>query len=654
MIVVAFFVLWIGGISVRLVHLQVTQHEWLKEKAMDMRQDVKQSRMLRGTIRDRNDRALAMSLRVKTLYADPTEIADPDAAANYIAKALKLDAKQISNQIRHGRKSNKRFVAIAKKLDDETVQKVNKALDNPDLKKHDLPNFAGLHWREDQKRSYPYQSLAAQVVGFSNDSDDGMAGIEMSQDDILHGAVIRKLQERDRFGRIYDEVITEREAPGDVVLTIDAGFQYITEQALERGVRESNAKSGMAVVMSPKTGEILAIANYPTFDPNTIKEKNLEDISNKAVQAVYSPGSVFKIITYGSGLEKRLFTPTDRISSGSGTIEIANHRFTDSHAVGTVSYSQAMAHSSNVCAIKTGMSVGRQDFYALVRKMGFGTKTGVELPAETQGIVRPVNKWNGDSLASMSIGYEIGVTALQMTSAFATIANNGIRVQPHIIKEIRRSGEQPKTVTEVKQTQIVSTETARDLRIMLKQVVMTGTGRRAQLNGYTVAGKTGTAWKFNAKSKSVDSSKYISSFIGMAPADDPEIVVSVVMDEPKGGSRDGGRVAAPVFKEIAQHLLQELKVMPDAPIKQENFVAEDIPEIPVGDPAVSDLRANDDKAETDPQQKISPPPAVKKKSKEPKKTTEKKESAADRLTAMRPGRYDIEDFIGADTFKLET
>ncbi len=653
MFVVAFFVLWIGGISVRLVHLQVTQHAWLKEKALDMRQDVRHTRMLRGTIFDRNERALAMSLRVKTLYADPAEIADTDLAAKVIAKALKLDANQIAAQLRQGKEGKKRFVAIAKKLDDEAAQKINKALDTPEIRKADLPNFTGLHWRDEQKRSYPSQSLAAQIVGFSNDADDGMAGIEQSQDDILHGAVIKKVQERDRLGRIYDEAITERDAPSDVVLTIDSAFQYMVEQALERGVRASAAKSGIAIVMVPKTGEILALANYPTFDPNTIIEKSTENISNKAIQAVYSPGSVFKLVTYGSALEKKLFNPTDEIDSGNGTIEIAKHKFTDSHQIGRVSYSQALAHSSNVCAIKTGMSVGREGFFAMVQKMGFGTRTGIELPAETQGIVRPLDKWNGDSLASMSIGYEIGVTALQMTSAFATIANNGTRVQPHIIKEIRHFDEQPKTVTQASQTQVVTAETARDLRTMLKQVVLTGTGRRAQLNGYTAAGKTGTAWKFNAKSKSIDSSKYISSFIGMAPADNPEIVVAVIMDEPKAGARDGGMVSAPVFKEIAEQLLHEMGVPTDATVKHEALIAKDIPEAP---PAkdVNEKNPSDGKKDAVSKPKIAVPLPEKVKPKELKKTNEKKIPDSGKLTAWFVRQLDPRELEYIRNTEIET
>lgn len=635
MLVVAVFILWIGGISIRLVNLQVTQHAWLKERATDIRQDVKQTRMLRGTIFDRNERALAMSLKVKTLYADTTEMTDTDAAAKTIAKALGLNANQITAQLRQGKQANKRFVPIAKKLDDEAAQKVNKSLDSPDVKKADLPNFIGLHWRDDQKRSYPYQTMAAQVVGFSNADDNGRAGIEQSQDEILHGAVIKKLQERDRLGRVYDETTVEREPPGDVVLTIDTAYQYIAEQALENGARAAMAKSAMAIVMNPKNGEILALANYPTFDPNTITDSIAEHIGNKAIQSVYSPGSVFKLVTYGSALEKHLFSPEDKIDAGNGSITVAGHEFSDHHT-GTMTYSEALAHSSNVCAIKTGMKVGREDFFSMVQKMGFGSRTGIELPAETQGIVRPIDKWNGDSLASMSIGYEISVTALQMASAFATIANNGVRNQPHIIKEIRRSDEQPAIVTPSQQTQIVTAETAKNLRTMLRQVVIDGTGRRAQLNGYTVAGKTGTAWKFNAKTKSVDSSKYVSSFIGMAPADNPEIVVAVVMDEPGVGARDGGQVSAPVFRDIAQQILREMNVATDLAVKPESTVAKEIPETPAK--VTADKKAADAKAGASEKPKAVQAPAAK--DKPVKKTNEKKFPEAGKLTALLTEHFD--------------
>lgn len=616
MLIVAVLVLWMGGIGVRLVHLQVTKHEWLKDRADDQRRNVKKSKMPRGTIYDRNGRALAMSVRVNTLYADPTQIEDTKAAATAIAKVIGGKEKDLAEQLTEAKADERRFLPLAKDLDSKAVERINQALDDPSVKKPDAPNFNGLHYREDQRRSYPYQTLAAHIIGFSNAEGIGQAGIEQSQNEILFGAVIKKLQERDRLGRVYDETVSEKEPPKDVVLTINMPVQFMVEQALAKAVSNSQAKSGMAIVIDNKTGEILALANHPTFDPNKLNEITHENLSNAAVQQVYSPGSVFKLITYSSALERKMITPEEEIDSGNGSIEVAGHRFTDSHSIGRVNYAKAFAHSSNVCAIKTGMRVGKEGFYQTLQNFGFGKKTGIELPAETNGIVRAPERWNGDSLASMSIGYEIGVTALQMATAFATIANNGVRIQPHIIKEIRQSDEQVISVAQPENTQVVSAETARDMKVMMRQVVLAGTGKRAQLNGYTSAGKTGTAWKFDEKLKKVNSAKYVSSFIGFAPAENPAVTIAVVMDEPKVGGRDGGQVAGPVFREIAQQILPELNIKPEGYVEPDTAV-EDIPEItPASGPSANSI---------EPEQPVEPVSAAPKSESKPADRIEKKE-----------------------------
>ena len=596
MLIVAFFVLWIGGIGARLVHLQINRHEFLREKALNQRRDKTKEKQLRGTIYDRSgDRALAISLKVKSLYADPLEIQDIDQTAKEVAKALKVRPNEIAAKIRDAKDANKRFVVLAPKLDEETVGKINGALENKDLRKSDLPRFAGLHWREEQKRSYPYGSLAAQVIGFSNADDIGSAGIEQSQEQNLRGAVIRGWQDRDRLGRVYDESEEEqREPPKDVVLTISHSIQYKVEEALAEGVKAANAKSGMAIVMIPQTGEILAMANYPTFDPNRYNEFSSEFYANRAIHDVYSPGSVFKLITYSSAINEGVVNPNGEVDCTKGFIEVAGHRFNDPHATKWMGYNEAMAVSSNVAAIKTALSTGKENFYKYAQRFGFGRPLGIELPAEANGIFRSPKSWNGDSLASMSIGYEISVSALQMATAYATIANDGVRVQPHIIKEIRQDGKVLSS-TEAQKTQVVTSDTAQYLKRMLREVVLKGTGKRAQLNGYTSAGKTGTAWKYNAKLKRVDSGKYVSSFIGMAPADNPSVVIAVVMDEPSGGARDGGQVSAPVFRNIAEQILPEMNVVPDLNLRQDTFTAEEIPsEI---DPDAA--RNNDHKIKTD-------------------------------------------------------
>lgn len=592
MLVVAFFVFWIGGIGVRLVHLQISQHEVLLGKALNQRRDNVKEKQLRGTIYDRSERALAMSVNVKSLYADPAEIENVEAAAKDISKALKLKPQEVLKTLSDAKTNGKRFVWLARKLDESVVDSINKTLEVKDLSKADYPKFSGLHWREEQKRSYPYNTLAAQVIGFSNSEDIGSAGIEQSQEEVLHGAVTKGWQDRDRLGRVYEEDLEEREPPKDVILTLSNSIQYKVEQALEQGVKNANAKSGMAIVLNPKTGEILAMANYPTFDPNKYNDFKPESFTNRAVHDVYSPGSVFKLVTYGAAINDNLINPNGEIDCRAGFIEVGGHRFNDPHATKIMSYGEAMAVSSNVAAIKTATSLGKDKFYGYAQKFGFGQPVGIELPAEANGIFRSPASWSGSSLASMSIGYEIGVSALQMATAFATIANDGIRVQPHVIKEIRQADGKIFNATEAQKTQIVTAETARGLRKMLRQVVLNGTGKRAQLNGYTSAGKTGTAWKYNPKLKKIDSSKYVSSFIGMAPADNPEVVIAVVLDEPQGGARDGGQVSAPIFRQIAEQILPEMNVAPDGAVRQETLTAEQLPteavEVPSDTKSIND------------------------------------------------------------------
>lgn len=577
MLIVAVFIVWIFAIGARLVHLQINQHEWLSEQAQDQRRNIKKTKQLRGTIYDRSERALAMSVKVKSLFADPKEIENVEAAAKAVAKVLKVRTSEILKPLKEAKENNRRFVWLARKLDEEKARKINDALKIENLKKYDEPKFAGLHWREEQKRSYPYKTLAAHIIGFSNAEDVGSAGIEQSQEELLHGAVIKSWQDRDRLGRIYEEEEVEREEPKDVVLTISNSIQYKTEQALETGVKKSNAKSGMAIVLNPKNGEILAMANYPTFDPNRYSEFSPESFTNRAIHDTYAPGSVFKLITYSSAIDASVINPNGQIDLSKGYVEVAGRRFNDPHATKVMSFDEALAVSSNAAAIKTALRLGKDGFYRYAQKFGFGQTVGIELPAEEKGILRPPALWQGDSLASMSIGYEMGVTALQMAAAYAVIANDGVRAQPHIIKETRDADGKILSSAAPPMTTIISRQTARNLKKMLREVVLKGTAKRAQLNGYTSAGKTGTAWKYNAKTKRIDSGKYVSSFIGFAPADNPEVVIAVVMDEPKIGARDGGQVSAPVFREIAEQILPELNVIPDANIRQEVLTAEDIP-----------------------------------------------------------------------------
>ena len=482
MLIVAVLVIWIGGIGARLVYLQVNQHDWLKDRAENQRLDIKRSKMPRGTIYDRDGRVLAMSVTVKTLYADATQIDDVAVAAKSVAKAAGLNHKELLKTLTDGKESERKFVPLVRGISEEKAQEINKALDTTGVKKSDTPKFAGLHWRDEQTRSYPHESLAAHVIGFSNNDGVGQAGIEQSQNDLLYGAVIKRVQERDRLGRVYDEQVSEKEPPKDVMLTLSSSIQYKTEAPLAKAVQAAGAKAGIAIVMDHKTGEILAMANYPTFDPNKLGSITSDNLMNRAVQSVYSPGSAFKLVTYSAALERHMFTPDQMIDKGNGTISVGGRVFKDHGGGGQISYLKAMAQSSNVGAIKTALSVGKNDFHSTVMKLGFGKATGIELPAETRGIVRDPARWNGDSLASMAIGYEIGVSALQMATAFATIANDGVRVKPHIIKEIRQFDEKVGSTPEPEKEQAVSVETARNMRRLLREVVVSATSKRAAVD----------------------------------------------------------------------------------------------------------------------------------------------------------------------------
>ncbi len=619
MLIVAFFAIWIGVIGVRLIHLQINQYQWLRDRALNQRRDESKNKMLRGSIYDRSNRALAISVKVKSLYADPQEIDDVKETAQKVSSLLKLNPQEVATNISEAKQKGKRFVWLARKVDEDSSKRLNEKLNDADLKKYDEPKLKGLHWKEEQKRSYPYNSLAAQVLGFSDLDDKGKAGIELSQEAHLHGMTVKSWKDRDRLGRVYEESEDEeREPPKDVILTLSNSIQYKVEEALRDGVEAARAKSGVAIVLDPKTGEILAMANYPTFDLNKFSEVAPELYSNNAIQHSYTPGSIFKMVGYGSALEEKLISPSEEFDCNKGVIEVAGRSFNDKHCKNRLSFTDAFAVSSNIGAIKTGQKLGRDKFFNYIRNFGFGRVTGVELPGEAKGIVRSPETWNGDSLASLSIGYEIGVTALQTASAFATIANDGIRVSPRIIKEIRQADGKVFSTTEAEKAQIVSPETARSLRQMMQKVVLSGTGKRAQLNGYTAAGKTGTAWKYDDKLKKINENKYTSSFIGFAPANNPAVVIAIILDEPQGANRDGGHVSAPIFREIAEGILPELNVVSDGFVRKE-FADEIIEGKEVK--AESKEKLNDKKTADKTTEKVTEKPTDKKVEKVEKEST---------------------------------
>ncbi|HYP52328.1 MAG TPA: penicillin-binding protein, partial [Pyrinomonadaceae bacterium] len=368
--------------------------------------------------------------------------------------------------------------------------------------------------------------------------------------------------------RSYASVSADPRDGRSVVLTIDQTVQYFAERALQSALAQNPATSATAIVLEPRTGEILALANSPTFDPNEAKTVTPELRKNHALQDIYEPGSTFKVVAFSAALEERLAKPDDKIDCQMGSITVAGRRIRDHTAYGTLTMTEALAKSSNVAAIKLGLRVGDERMFDYITRFGFGAKTGVELPGETRGLLRAVARWQKSSIGSIAIGQEIGVTPLQVASAFAAIANDGVRVAPHLVKEVRGADGAVVSGTQAESRRVVSAETARTVRGMLETVTVRGTAKRARLEGYTAAGKTGTAQKIDPNTGAYSKTKHVASFVGFAPVENPAVVIIVVVNEPRGAYH-GGDAAAPIFRDIAEQVLPYLNVMPDAELTPE-------------------------------------------------------------------------------------
>ena len=398
--------------------------------------------------------------------------------------------------------------------------------------------------------------------------DEGLGGLEREFDDDLRGIPGQELISVDARRKWFSRVERPPDPGQNLVLTIDQTIQYIAESELEKGMEDTQAIAGTVVVENPRTGEILALANRPTFNPNVFNSVPAESLKNRAVSDVYEPGSVFKIVTYSAAIDQHVVTPEDHIDCQHGSIDVFGMKIHDHESLGVVTIAEALAHSSDVAAIKVGMKLGDERLYHYIKDYGFGQQTGIELPAETRGLAKPVNRWSKVSIGAISMGQEIGVTPLQTISLVSTIANDGVYTPPRIV-----AGELPpdsKTLPVVfhpaQQHRVVSTMTAAEMKKMLEGVVLFGTARRAILDGYTVAGKTGTAQKVDPATGAYSKTKYVASFIGFAPVNNPAITIAVILDSPIG-LHQGGQVSAPVFKRIATQVLEYLHVPHDLDVK---------------------------------------------------------------------------------------
>jgi len=541
-----FLAVWMLCLVGRLYHLQIIQYVELLTRAERQQQRTLEVAPKRGIVYDRQMHPLAMSLMVDSIFAVPAEIPNPEMAADLVAPILAMERGELLGRF----KAFRSFCWVKRKVSSKEGARLR-----------DM-NLTGIYFQKEMKRFYPKGELAAQLLGYVGLDDSGLAGLEYSMNDTIKGTPGRVLIAADARRQSFRS--TEREGrPGkNVVLTLDENIQYIAEKALAAAAAQWHMASGTVVVQNPQTGEILAMASYPTFDPNQFGKSRPEARVNRAVAWVHEPGSTFKIVTVSAALEEKLTSPEEVIDCQQGSIVLAGHVIHDQKPFGRLTVERVVAESSDVGAIKLGLRLGEERLYRYMRSFGFGAEAGVELPAEERGLIKPPARWSGISIGEISMGQEVGVTALQVTSAYSAIANGGILFQPRIVRDVFL-GETHDALRPAAGRRVVSQQTAELMKEMLAEAVESGTGVPARPAGYSAAGKTGTAQKIDA-SGTYSKSHYIASFAGFAPVRQPAITILVIIDSPAGAIY-GGEVAAPVFRSIAEQTLGYLNVPQDNP-----------------------------------------------------------------------------------------
>ncbi|MFA5889631.1 MAG: penicillin-binding protein 2 [Actinomycetota bacterium] len=531
----------------RLVQLQVVQAQPLQMLGEEQRLRTIDLPARRGAIYDRNMTPLAVSVETRAVYAHPRAITDPVVAARLLAPVLGIAESDLVQRL--GVDVN--FTYLARRVSPAVVDKVT-ALDLP---------YVGSH--PESLRAYPAGSVASQLIGFVGTDGEGLGGLEFKYERTLGGTPGQEIIEQDPRGRPIPQgrsrVRTSTPGKG-LALTIDRDLQFFAEDALARGVRENGARNGVAIVMDPRSGDVLAMANYPPFEAERLSDSTPDERRNRAVTDAYEPGSVNKVVTAAAAIEAGIVTPEDQLTVPS-TIRVANQVFHDSHShpVERITYAQAIAESSNVGTIKVALKLGPKRLYDALTRFGLGSSAQVGFPGESSGVLLPVGDWSGTSIATIPIGQGIAATPLQVASVYATLANDGVRVRPRLVRGVVESDGSVTPVPAARAVRVVQPYTAAQVRGMLVGVVEHGTGSRARIPGYLVGGKTGTA-RVPLKDRRGYSRNIVTTFAGLAPADDPRIVVLVAMDNPR--TRFAALTAAPVFREITQFALGKLGISP--------------------------------------------------------------------------------------------
>ncbi|MGC2480347.1 MAG: penicillin-binding protein 2, partial [Candidatus Sulfotelmatobacter sp.] len=474
----AMLLFWCVAICGRLVYLQIFRYGSFVKQAEHQQQREIPLSAKRGVIYDRAGHELAMSVLVDSAFAVPTEVKDLPTAVSLITRITGEDRNVVLADCRN----HKTFCWVARKADDETIERI-KSL-----------NLQGIHFQKEPKRFYPARDLAAQVVGTVGMEDSGQSGIEHEFDEELSGRPGKMFISVDARRQWFSDVEKQPEPGESLVLTIDKNIQYIAEKELDQAIHDTQAIAGTVIVENPHTGEILALANRPTFNPNLRKEITPNALTNRAVSYVYEPGSTFKLVTISAALEEKLTNPNEVFDCQMGSIVYNGMRIRDSRPHGLLPVWGVLAESSDVGAIKIALRLGEDRFYKYIRAFGFGQQTGIELPGETRGLTKPVSRWSKVSIAAISMGQEIGISPLQLAGLISTFANDGVWVAPRIVAGKVQPNGTPQTVAfhPGASRRVISSYTAAEMRSMMQKVVLEGTGRKAILEGYTSAGKTGT------------------------------------------------------------------------------------------------------------------------------------------------------------------
>lgn len=535
----------IGG---KALMLQITQGSWLSRKASGQVEDELRSVGKRGTIFDRRGREMAVSVDVTSIAVRPARVKDPEAAARDLAGILKRPAAEIKARLT----STKPFVWVKRQATPKEVEAVRRL------------RAPGIEFVSESNRFYPNRTLAAHLIGFTGVDGKGLEGVEFYYDSHLQGTDASVRGRRDALGnRFHSEPPPDEEVSGkNLVLTVDQGVQFAAETALNEAVSANRARSGMAVVMEPRTGAILALALAPAFNPNAYEEVKKSLWRNRAVTDPFEPGSTLKIFVAAAALEHTNLSPKTTFNCENGAYRIGRHTVHDVHHYGTLTLQEIIKFSSNIGAAKIGEKVGPERLHQTLRAFGFGQKSGIDSPAETAGLLMPPRNWKEIDIAAISFGHGVSVSAIQLISAVSAIANDGILMKPRLVQAVTdRQGRVLEKFEPEEVRRAVSRRTAQSLKEILQGVMHPGgTGTQAALDGYTACGKTGTARKVDENGQYTND-RHLASFVGFAPADEPRVSVLVVIDEPKG-QITGGAVAAPVFRKIAQSALNILNVPP--------------------------------------------------------------------------------------------